>query len=153
MTITINTILFPTDFSEAAQAALQYATFLAAERRAKLVIAHVEPPRVEASQEARSGRIAARPRATLPTMRDADQQLQRITPPGDQVPYQHLLLFGDPAAEIVEAAEAEHADLIVMGTHGETRLTKFLLGSVAEKVVRRAPCPVLTLKEPQQEVA
>jgi universal stress protein A len=55
---------------------------------------------------------------------------------------------GDPAEMILRVAEEVHADLIVMGTHGRTGLSRLLMGSVAEQVVRRAPCPVLTMKAP-----
>jgi nucleotide-binding universal stress UspA family protein len=62
------------------------------------------------------------------------------------------LFFGDdPAAEIVGVAEQSKADLIVMGTHGRTGLGRFLMGSVAEQVVRRAPCPVVTVRTPLRE--
>ena len=69
-------------------------------------------------------------------------------PTDPTVPVVHKLLVGDPAEAIVQQAEAEHADMIVMGTHGRTGLTRMLMGSVAEAVVRRAACPVLTVKQP-----
>ena len=58
------------------------------------------------------------------------------------------LLEGDPATAIVEAAEETGADLVVMGTSGRTGLTRLLMGSVAEEVLRHAPCPVLTVRGP-----
>jgi universal stress protein A len=61
-----------------------------------------------------------------------------------------VLRDGVPAGEIVEAAAAERADMIVIGTHGRTGLGRFLLGSVAERVVRTAPCPVLTVRRPAE---
>jgi len=64
------------------------------------------------------------------------------------VRFEHKLLVGDPASAIVEAAEEENVDLIVLGTHGRTGLTRLLMGSVAENVVRKAKCPVLTVKHP-----
>jgi nucleotide-binding universal stress UspA family protein len=68
---------------------------------------------------------------------------------GEKVPVEHQLLFvGDPAAEILRVAQAVKADLIVLGTHGRTGLGRLLMGSVAEQVVRRAPCPVVTVKAP-----
>ena len=60
---------------------------------------------------------------------------------------------GEPAAAIVEFARSENVDLIVMGTHGRTGFSRLLMGSVAEAVVRKAPCPVLTLKEPAAKTA
>src|SRR5207247_9050465 len=59
-----------------------------------------------------------------------------------------ILLEGDAAKEIVELARDSQCDLIVMGTHGRTGLGRLLMGSVAEQVMRRAPCPVLTIKAP-----
>jgi len=67
--------------------------------------------------------------------------------------FEHHLLSGDPGSELVHFAERENIDLIVMGTHGRTGLTRLLMGSVAEAVVRRAPCPVLTLKQPASALA
>ena len=58
------------------------------------------------------------------------------------------MLIGDEAEEIVHLAQEEGYDLIVIGTHGRTGLGRLLMGSVAEKVLRRAPCPVLTIKHP-----
>jgi nucleotide-binding universal stress UspA family protein len=69
------------------------------------------------------------------------------------VPYEHHLLRGDPATTIVEVAEQENCDLIVMGTHGRTGFARLLMGSVAEAVVRRANCPVFTYKLPRRTPA
>jgi nucleotide-binding universal stress UspA family protein len=63
------------------------------------------------------------------------------------------MLRGDPAAEIVAEAERERCDLIVMGTHGRTGIRRLLMGSVAEGVVRKATCPVLTYKVPRVQWA
>ncbi len=62
-----------------------------------------------------------------------------------------LLVEGNPFAEIVRTAREKHFDLIVMGTHGRTGLEHALMGSVAEKVVRKAPCPVLSVRDPEHE--
>lgn len=82
-----------------------------------------------------------------PATEDLHRMLERVVPTDPNVPYEHRLLTGEPASAIVELAEQEQADLIVMGTHGRTGLTRLLMGSVAEAVVRRAPCPVLTFKQ------
>jgi nucleotide-binding universal stress UspA family protein len=63
------------------------------------------------------------------------------------------LLAGDPAEAIIRLAQTEDVDMIVMGTHGRRGLTRLLMGSVAEAVVRAAPCPVLTVKQPAQVAA
>ena len=63
------------------------------------------------------------------------------------------MVVGDPATEIVRVAADHSADVIVMGTHGRTGLSRLLLGSVAEAVLRKAPCPVFNLKAPAPEAA
>ena len=74
--------------------------------------------------------------------------LVAVAPADADVPHEHRLLHGDPIGEIVRLAEQEHVDMIVMGTHGRTGLSRLLMGSVAEAVVRRADCPVLVVKHP-----
>jgi nucleotide-binding universal stress UspA family protein len=139
-----NKILFPTDFSELSQSALAHAASLARDSGATLLIAHVEePPQAYGSGEAYY---------TLPEFDDTSlrERLLAVVPTDPDVPYEHRLLIGDPAAEIVHLSQREDVDLIVMGTHGRTGLMRLIMGSVAEAVVRRAACPVLTLKHPQE---
>lgn len=135
-------ILFPTDFSDYGQEALRWATSLARDSGATLIIAHVEePPMAYGGGE-----------MYLPAEEGDREELRRslvkIVPSDPGVRFEHKLLAGEPATAIVEAAEEENADLIVLGTHGRTGLTRLLMGSVAEAVVRRARCPVLTVKHP-----
>jgi len=135
-------ILFPTDFSPYGQEALRWATALARDTGATLVIVHVEEPPMAYG----GGEIyIATEEGDREELRHA---LLQIVPTDPNVPCDHKLLVGDPATAIVEAAEKENADLIVMGTHGRTGLTRLLMGSVAEAIVRRAKCPVLTVKHP-----
>ena len=136
-------ILFPTDFSEASQAAFDHAVSLARDTGATLLIAHVEEPPLPYGEA-----IMALPERVDEELR---QQLECIVP--DAVPCEHRLLIGDPAGEIVRLAELEHVDLIVMGTHGRTGLSRLILGSVAEAVVRRAACAVYTVREPHPAMA
>jgi universal stress protein A len=86
-------------------------------------------------------------KCTDPASDDLRRMLQAVVPTDPNVPCEHRLITGDPSTAIAKLAEEEHADLIVMGTHGRTGLTRLLMGSVAEAVVRRAPCPVLTYKQ------
>ena len=81
-----------------------------------------------------------------PTEESLRERLAEVTPTDASVPHRHLLLYGDPISQIVHAAEEQRVDMIVMGTHGRTGLTRLLMGSVAEAVVRRAACPVLIVK-------
>jgi nucleotide-binding universal stress UspA family protein len=136
-------ILVPTDFSVAGETALDYATSLARDTGATLFIVHVEEPPVAYG----AGEFYA-----LPPVPDADElraMLTGVVPSDRSVRYEHRLLLGDPAGEIVQLAADEKMDLIVMGTHGRTGLRRLLMGSVAEAVVRRAACPVLTIKQPE----
>lgn len=78
-----------------------------------------------------------------------DRAVGEIATDGLQV--QPLVLNGVPFVEIVRCARDREADLIVLGTHGRSGLAHLLIGSVAERVVRKAPCPVLTVKHPEHE--
>lgn len=133
-------ILFPTDFSHTGDAALAMATALARDAGATLIIAHIEEaPNVYAGGEFYYG-------IPNPPTEELRRMLQEVKPTDPNVSYEHRLLTGDPAAAIVRLAEEEDVDLIVMGTHGRTGIVRVLMGSVAEVVVRRAKCPVVTYK-------
>lgn len=140
-------ILIPTDFSHTGDAALTLATSLARERGATLLIVHVEePPAAYGGGEMYYG-------MPDPVTEDLRSMLKEVVPPDPSVPCEHRLLTGDPASAIVRLAKEEAVELIVMGTHGRTGLMRLLMGSVAEAVVRRAPCPVLTLRQPSESGA
>jgi nucleotide-binding universal stress UspA family protein len=142
--MTFKKILFPTDFSHTGDAALATAAALARENDATLYIAHVqEPPAFYGGGEMYYGMLD-------PTTDELAKMLEEVIPPGD-VRYEHRLLTGDPAGALVLFAEDEHIDLIVLGTHGRSGLSRLLMGSVAEAVVRRASCPVLTFKQPHNQ--
>lgn len=142
------TILFPTDFSEASTAAFQYAVEYARGSAGRLLIVHVQEP----THPLIGGEIAYVPPMETDLAR-IKTMLQNIVPASPRLDYSHRLLQGDPASEIVNLAKAEHVDLIVLGTHGRTGLERLLLGSTAEQVLRRAPCPVLAVKKPLPEPA
>ncbi len=137
-------ILFPTDFSESSDAALRYATVLARDTGAELIIVYVHEP---------AAAYAAGDMVVDVGLIDEDrlnEQLAAVAPTDPGVPHRRQLLHGDPVGEIVRLSDEEKVDMIVMGTHGRTGLTRLLMGSVAEAVVRRANCPVLTVKQPPQ---
>ncbi len=134
-------LLFATDFSPPSDAALKYATALARDSGATLLIVHVEElPTAYAGGEM----LLPTPEFPNPEIR---RMLEAVVPSDPKVPFEHHLAMGVPAEEIVSLAGELKADLIVIGTHGRTGLKRVLMGSVAEAVMRRAGCPVLTLKE------
>jgi nucleotide-binding universal stress UspA family protein len=139
----IKTILHPTDFSHRSDNAFGLACSLAGDYGARLVVVHVASRPVIST---RQGVIPLEPEWYEETM---TAQLQERRPRNAAIPVEHRLLFGDdPAAAILQLARDIKADLIVMGTHGRTGLGRVLMGSVAEEVVRQAPCSVLTVKLP-----
>jgi universal stress protein A len=141
------TILFPTDFSTASDAALAHAETLAKQAGASLLIVHVEePPLAYGGGELYYG-------LPEPNSERIQQMLESVKPSDPSVTVEHRLTMGDPAAEIVRIAEEEKPEMIVMGTHGRTGLTRLLMGSVAEAIVRRSPCPVLTYREVDEKLA
>lgn len=137
----IRTILHPTDFSEQSNYALRLACALARDHGARLILLHVASP-----PTAIYGGDVLVP--LPPESHDEEKQrLDRLEVP-DTVSTERRLVEGDAATEILYVAEKTGADLIVMGTHGRTGLARFLMGSVAEQIVRKGPCPVLTVKTP-----
>lgn len=133
-------ILCPVDFSTLSSAALETATSLARDRGAKLLIVHVqEPAIVYGGGEFYYGMAEPGPQ-------ELKKMLKEIVPTDPSVGYEHRLLAGDPAESIVQLAETEGVQMIVLATHGRTGLFRMLMGSVAEAVVRKSMCPVLTVK-------
>ena len=136
----IKRILFPTDFSDNSEAARQTAASLARASGADLLVVHVQEPPPHVADRGFSGY------AEQLNEEDARQQLHETATADPRVSCEERLLAGEPADTIVRCADDEQADLIVIGSHGRTGLARLLLGSVAEAVVRRARCPVLTVK-------
>jgi len=143
------TIVFPTDFSPASNSALCYAVSLAKQSQARLLVTYVEAPSVPPV-----GTIEMSQQHTAEEETALETLLESLAGDGDRpIPHEVRKLRGDPAAEIMRLAKEESADLIVMATAGRSGLRRILMGSVAEAIVRAAPCPVLTLKEPRSNAA
>lgn len=146
MTMEIRQILAPTDFSEYSKEAVAYAFELAQKFGAKLLLLHV----IEMPAYPVEGFVPPSIGSTL--IEDLERQawadLAQVLPEAqnDKVALTRQVVVGIPYRKIVEVAAAEKADLIVMATHGRTGLGHLLIGSVAERVVRTAPCPVLTIR-------
>jgi len=138
----IRKILHPTDYSDLSRPAFEFACSLARDFGAELVICHVSPPPIAAVD---GGMVIEIPTGEAEGM---FARLEEMKPADAQVRVTHRLLRGDPTDEILRLASASKADIIVMGTHGRGWLTHLLMGSVAEAVLRKAPCPVVTVKVP-----
>lgn len=144
----ITRILVPTDFSATADAALDYAFGLAERFGASVQLLHVlDDPFIYEGISAEAY-ISEAPLTRTAMLEDAREKLgHRAGPRAPQVPIETEVLFGHGARTIAEYAAERGIDLIVMGTHGRTGIAHVLLGSVAERVVRTAPCPVLTVRQ------
>jgi nucleotide-binding universal stress UspA family protein len=152
--ILLKTILVATDFSPASAAALTYGRELASNFGAQLLVTHV------------AGNVLTRPYAGGDGISFVDPELQQGLEAGARRHLEAVISTDDrelrraraivltsnaPATAIVEYAEEEGVDLIVLGTHGRGAVAHLLVGSVAERVVRTASCPVLTVRHPEHE--
>jgi nucleotide-binding universal stress UspA family protein len=150
--IDLQRILLPTDFSKHSNVAMTYAAALAEKFAAELYLLHVVQDLALFIPDA----VAVAPPVAPPVeefLAAAREALERVSK-GSQLaglPVHREVREGTPFYEIIRFAKEMNIDLIVMGTHGHTGLTHVLLGSVTEKVVRKAPCPVLTVRHPEHE--
>jgi nucleotide-binding universal stress UspA family protein len=148
MMIVLDKILVPTDFSNYSEHAMQYALALSQKFDSELHLLNVLQDLTGLSPE--GGLLLSSPSFVEEFRESAERALNKIT---DSAPVKTLekpvvskIREGQPFLEIIRYARDESVDLIVMGTHGRTGLSHVLLGSVAEKVVRKAGCPVLTVR-------
>jgi nucleotide-binding universal stress UspA family protein len=135
--IRVNKILYPTDFSSYSNQAYFHALGLAEAYKAGLTVLYVYTPGSEGADGSGGDKRYWR------------DQLEQIRPANASIPVSHVFLEGDAAGEIVRYAADAAVDLIVLGTHGRTGVERLLMGSVAEKVMRDAPCSVLVVKLPK----
>jgi nucleotide-binding universal stress UspA family protein len=138
----LRAILVPVDFSEHSDSVFRLACSLARDHGARVYLLHVlaTPAAVYAG-----GMVLAVPNDNKD---QAWNSLRQFQAPDPSISVEPRLAEGDAADAILRVIADLHCDLVVMGTHGRTGLGRLLMGSVAEKVVRRAPCPVLTVKIP-----
>jgi nucleotide-binding universal stress UspA family protein len=144
----IKTILHPTDFSDPAQNSFQFACALASDLKAHLIVFHVVAPAGAFVDELIDYMSPDHELRAWSRLRD----LQQTAQDGFGLEIDIDLSEGDPATEILKTARQRECDLIVMGTHGKSGLRHLLMGNVAERVVRKAPCPVLTARSPVSQV-
>jgi len=162
--MSIGKILVPIDYSDDSHQALQWGGSLAKQYGAQLLLLHVIPKAIEAVFPEDPGwaplvsffdpdtAIARRLHPPEPIIIDLEEraraELAEFARKGlhETVPVEMKIAVGKPGEEILRVAREQGVDLIVMGTHGRTGLRHVLLGSVAERVVRGAPCPVFTVR-------
>lgn len=147
-------ILVPIDFSPPSDAALEYARSVAARYGASLHLLHVaeDPYRAFYSAEVFVPEVEGLREEILS---DTEKRLKDRLRPADVTDFGATAtsVIGTPAGSIVEYAGGQGIELIVMGTHGRGGMSHLLMGSVAERVVRTAPCPVLTVREAPKKMA
>jgi nucleotide-binding universal stress UspA family protein len=150
--IALKKILVATDFSEPSAVAVKYAVALAEAFGASLHVLHVIEE-FYVHGWAGEGYIPDIGSLRQAMREQANAQLQKTLTPADQERFhaQTVIKWGAPFVEIVRYAKEQGIDLVVMGTHGRGPIAHMLMGSVAEKVVRKAPCPVLTVRHPEHE--
>ena len=148
--IVLKRILVPTDFSEPSERALDYARALAPALGCTVDVLHViEEPFVHGWTV--EGYVANLPEFRSSLEARAREELAKGVPESveEHSRFSVAVRFGNPFTEIARYAEEARIDLVVMGTHGRGGVAHLLLGSVAERVVRTAPCPVLTVRAPR----
>ena len=148
----IKRILWPTDFSEPSYRALKTAEELAQNFSAELVLLHVVPPiPVIPTGGSLEGIFSAS--YPLEMESQAREALRKVVEQdiSGKTKTEALVVHGNVSGEIVNVAKKENADVIVMATHGSTGWQRFVFGSVAEKVIRMAHCPVLSIQFPPEE--
>lgn len=147
--INLKRILVPTDFSEHAGNAVRYGCEFAARFEAELHLLHV----IEMIPVMYHEGIVFSPDSEVQLREHAEATLETV--PGDdwtdRLSIVRSTVQGHPLVEIIRYAKASETDLLIIGTHGRTGLAHMLLGSNAEKIVRKAPCPVMTVHCPEHE--
>jgi len=144
----IKKILVPIDFSDYSKKALQYTVAFAKQFNAEINLVYVIEPLVYPA-DLSMGQVVI-PQAEIDLSSKSKQELEQLakTEIGNLLKYNIIVKNGKPFMEIIETATEIDSDLIIISTHGHTGVEHLLFGSTAEKVVRKAPCPVLTIREP-----
>jgi universal stress protein A len=145
----INRILVPIDFSECSRKALRYAIPLAKEHAASITLVYIVPKQYTTYDYGGPNMPALEALSYV----NAEKRLNDLIEEEvhAQIPAHALIRTGSPIEDILDAAAKLPADLIVIATHGHTGFKHILLGSVTEHIVRRAPCPVLVVRERENE--
>lgn len=148
MDLKIKKVLVPIDFSDYSKSALRYAITFAKQFNAELILIYVVEPIIY-PPDFSMGQIAI-PTVNTEWDERAREELNKLAK--NEIPAElkskTIIKTGKPFVEIIDTASEEDVDIIIIATHGHSGVEHILFGSTAEKVVRKAPCPVLTLREP-----
>ena len=146
--IQLKRILVPTDFSNFSRPAIDYGCAIAARFESELHLLHVVPDPAMLVPEAAAFTVESMQSQSEALIKDAHRQLEELPGGGweNGRPIVREVRTGSTFLEIIDYAKTQEIDLIVIGTHGRSGLMHVLMGSVAERVVQKAPCPVLTVK-------
>ena len=145
---TIQKILVPIDFSDYSKKALQYSIDFAKQFNAEIILVYVIEPLMYPADLSMGQMVIPQSTVNLSEKSKIELELLAKNEIGDQLNFDVLVKTGKPFIEIIETASETDSDLIIISTHGHTGVEHLLFGSTSEKVVRKAPCPVLTLREP-----
>jgi len=145
--IKLKKILYPTDFSESSLEALRYAISFARNCQAKLILMHVVNEKIF-SEGLSLARVSAPDALEQEMTAEAGRQLKMLIPAAERqgIDWETVILYGMPFLEIIRYAKDHDIDMIVIGTNGRSGMEHIIFGSTAEKVVRKAHCPVLSVK-------
>ena len=149
--IHLRRILVPVDFSEPSKNSLRYAVSFAKHFQAELLLAYVVEPAVY-PPDFSFGQVGI-PNLEREMRERGEQELRRLIEKyvAGQAPFRSKICTGKPFLEIIDTAKQENVDLIIIATHGQTGVEHILFGGTAEKVVRKAPCPVLVVRAQERE--
>ncbi len=144
----ISKILVPIDFSNYSKKALSYTVDFAKKFNAEIILVYVIEPMIYPADLSMGQMVI--PQSEVDLSQKSNKELTELAESviGRELNHKVLVKTGKPFMEIIETAKDVDSDLIIMATHGHTGVEHLLFGSTAEKVVRKAPCPVLTLREP-----
>lgn len=148
--INIKNILCPIDYSVYSEMALKYAIEFAEKYLAKLYLIHVLDIRIYDINDPDIYNVTIVDAEMINKLRERLLKCVNEDTKG-RISVEAVIIQGIPFAEIIKASKEYKIDLIVIGTHGRTGLSHAIMGSVAEKVVRKAPCPVLTIRHPEHD--
>ena len=147
--ISLKNVLCPIDHSDCSKEALKYAVTLAMRDKAKLLLLHI----IDIRSFSEGLEAMSKPLPDEETLEQLRAKLLDCIPEEmrDDMDVEAIVIQGIPFVEIISTSREKEIDMIVMGSHGRTGISHMMLGSVSEKVVRKAPCPVLIVRQPDQK--